>query len=1145
MAVAVTCLGCGKSLRVEESNIGRQAKCDQCGTTFTVSIALDGTAVPPPSPELLGPSEVAATTAAEPPPSGAAAAEAAAPMTFGHYVALRKLGAGAMGVVWLAHDPNLDRDVAIKVLPATKDEEYQRRFLREARLAAKLHHQNTVTVYDAGTQGDMAYIVMELVEGGTLDKAVSPDKPGQWPEVTRMIRDAALGLAAAHKLGLIHRDIKPENLMRAADGVTKVVDFGLARSELAQTRYTQQGMLLGTPVYMAPEVWLGEEADARSDLYSLVLSYYYLLTGRVPFDASTFAALGYQHRYEPLPDPRQAHPKLPDAVCRILLRGSAKEPDQRYPGAAELAAELDALLAAPQRSLIFGTPWEKLGGSSSAKPLSAKAATAKTKTMKPQPWAAGGRRSRPRRWKALALGAAGFCLLGVIFYVVTNHGLVKIEIADPAAKVAIKVDGDALAIDGLRKPLRIRAGVHDLEVTSSEFQTFTRSFTVKRGRMEVVRVTLAPRPRPLPPRRMASAVKPQPQPTPPVTRPKLAERKVVVEPPKTGPKPAEYKVAVQPPDAQLTATGKAVSITGEGAVRTVVVAEPDGQTKVLLSATKAGYKTVEQEMAPRPGESRNLVLALARLPAPPPKPKLEPAPKPKPAPEPPKEAGYDIAIETPESRFASSRKAMLPTVIIAEPDRQASAGETMAMRPAATTNNGRQSPGPGNGRPGGVAATGEIVVTFRDGAIQGVAKATNKTLWRFQDGSTLSDVRLFCWANQDSGIHRRFGPTFYFVSGSFLCCLDGGSGNMRWKSTLRPNADGQQFNALSQDKEEIVVEGNGVEARFDAATGKALARTERTPLPPPTQQRREVRKIVAGAQAAANSIGMPLTLIPAGEFLMGSGESAEQMVQFFNRNYGTNLKADFYKAEHPQHRVRITRPFYLGTYHVTRGQFRQFVAATGYQTDAEKGRKPGASGWNAETGKFEFNSRYSWRSTGFDQTDNHPVVNVSWIDAAAFCQWLSRKEGQTYRLPTEAEWEYACRAGTTTRYYSGDDPETLAQVGNVSDAAAKARLPNRQFSINASDGYVFTAPVGQFRPNAFGLYDMHGNACQWCADWYGAEYYAVSPGDDPHGPDSGNVRVIRGGSWYFAANVARCANRFRSAPESRNFFTGFRVARTP
>ena len=277
-------------------------------------------------------------------------------------------------------------------------------------------------------------------------------------------------------------------------------------------------------------------------------------------------------------------------------------------------------------------------------------------------------------------------------------------------------------------------------------------------------------------------------------------------------------------------------------------------------------------------------------------------------------------------------------------------------------------------------------------------------------------------------------------------------------------------------------------------------------------------------------VKLKMVLIPAGEFKMGSGESAEATAAFFNKTYGEDLlTADFFKDEHPQHRVRITKPFYLGTYHVTRGQFRQFVADTGYKTDAEKGEKPGAWGWDPDKKEFGFNEKYSWRNAGFEQTDEHPVVNVSWNDAVAFCQWLSKKESKTYRLPTEAEWEYACRAGTTTRYYSGDDPETLAKVGNVADATAKAKFPDWKYTIKASDGYVFTAPVGKFKPNAFGLYDMHGNAWQWCAGLVRRGILRRVPRDDPTGPDSGDDRVLRGGSWDVRPSDSRSAIRAGSA----------------
>jgi formylglycine-generating enzyme required for sulfatase activity len=297
-----------------------------------------------------------------------------------------------------------------------------------------------------------------------------------------------------------------------------------------------------------------------------------------------------------------------------------------------------------------------------------------------------------------------------------------------------------------------------------------------------------------------------------------------------------------------------------------------------------------------------------------------------------------------------------------------------------------------------------------------------------------------------------------------------------------------------------------------------------------------------------NSIGMKLTLVPSGEFMMGSKESAEETAAFFNdpSRVMLSMSADFFKHEHPLHRVRITRPFYLGSYHVTRGQFLQFVDKTGYQTDTQKKGEPGALGWNSEKKEFEFSKDYSWRNTGFKQTDEHPVVHISWNDAVAFCKWLNRKEGKTYRLPTEAEWEYACRAGTTTRYYSGDDPKTLVRAGNLADTS---------IILNSNKGFLFTTPVGSFRPNAFGLYDMHGNAWQWCADSYDENYYTKSPLEDPTGPSQASkrvdiesplqdpIRVLRGGSWHEPAAFCRSAHRSGSSPGStyRTFDLGFRV----
>jgi formylglycine-generating enzyme required for sulfatase activity len=278
-----------------------------------------------------------------------------------------------------------------------------------------------------------------------------------------------------------------------------------------------------------------------------------------------------------------------------------------------------------------------------------------------------------------------------------------------------------------------------------------------------------------------------------------------------------------------------------------------------------------------------------------------------------------------------------------------------------------------------------------------------------------------------------------------------------------------------------------------------------------------------------NSIGMKLILIPAGEFLMGSPD----------------LDKDAQSDEKPQHRVRITHPFYLGATEVTVGQFRRVVDKAGYRTGAETDGK-GGWGWNEAKGQFEQSPKYTWRSPGFAQTDEHPVVNVSWNDAVAYCKILNEDEGSAqadgYRLPTEAEWEYACRAGATARYQGGDDPETLAAVGNIADGTAKAKYPDWT-TITARDGYVYTAPVGRFQPNGFDLYDMHGNAWEWCSDGYLADYYRQSPVDDPPGPSGATGRVIRGGSWSSRPLSVRSAYRYGHALEGRSYLVGFRLAR--
>jgi len=307
-----------------------------------------------------------------------------------------------------------------------------------------------------------------------------------------------------------------------------------------------------------------------------------------------------------------------------------------------------------------------------------------------------------------------------------------------------------------------------------------------------------------------------------------------------------------------------------------------------------------------------------------------------------------------------------------------------------------------------------------------------------------------------------------------------------------------------------------IKAEREAREAKRGLWADKNPMSP-WEWRAKVKEV-------KNSLAMKLLYIPAGKFLMGSPVSEPGR-----------------ETQEVQHEVELTKGFYLGEHEVTVGQFKQFVLDTKYQTDGEKDGK-GAYGID-EAGKIQdFNPKFTWKSPGFEQGDDHPVVDVSWNDAKAFCQWLSKKEKKTYRLPTEAEWEYACRAGTKTAYANGDNPEGLAVIGNSADATARAKYPGWTIGIKAKDGHIFTAPVGQFKKNAFGLHDMHGNVWEWCEDWYDPRGYAAEKQIDPTGPVEGTVKVQRGGGWSSDSKRCRSASRVGRDPSAyRGCYLGFRV----
>src|SRR4051794_19205092 len=257
------------------------------------------------------------------------------------------VGTGGMSSVFRAHDRLLDRKVALKVLHEqySDDEEYVERFRREARAVAALSHPNIVTVIDRGEHDGRQFIVFEYVDGDNLKTVIQRSGPFPVPSALELTIQVARALSFAHQSGLVHRDVKPQNVLLNGDGRAKVTDFGIARSLDVQHGMTQTGTVLGTSDYIAPEQAQGQRVDEHTDVYSLGVVMYELLTSEVPFPGENFVAVAMRHINEPPPAIRDKRPDVPPRVEAAIQKAMAKDPADRFPTMAEFCQELEACLA--------------------------------------------------------------------------------------------------------------------------------------------------------------------------------------------------------------------------------------------------------------------------------------------------------------------------------------------------------------------------------------------------------------------------------------------------------------------------------------------------------------------------------------------------------------------------------------------------------------------------------------------------------------------------------------------------------------------------------------------------------------------------------------------------------------------------------
>jgi len=274
--------------------------------------------------------------------------------TLGQYQIIEQLGQGGMATVYKAYQPSLDRHVAVKILPAqlASDESFVARFIQEARSVAKLRHPNIVTVHDFGTEGDVLYIVMECVDGGTLRQFLG--KPVDLVTVERMIHQIGSALGYAHAQGIVHRDVKPGNVLLDKEGWLLLSDFGIAKALESQEGITKTGMGVGTPEYMAPEQAQGQAVDGRADIYALGVMLFELVTGQVPFKADTPLGIIMQKITAPLPSPRSLVPDLPEEVEQVIVKAMARDPQERYQTAEEMVNALWAAVSPGQARVARG-----------------------------------------------------------------------------------------------------------------------------------------------------------------------------------------------------------------------------------------------------------------------------------------------------------------------------------------------------------------------------------------------------------------------------------------------------------------------------------------------------------------------------------------------------------------------------------------------------------------------------------------------------------------------------------------------------------------------------------------------------------------------------------------------------------------------
>ena len=974
----------------------------------------------------------------------------------GKYEILGEIGRGGMATVYKARQINLDRIVALKVLPPqfTHDMEFVKRFQDEARNAARVTHPNLITIHDVGNEQNLYYISMEFLSGETLrDRIV---REGALPEsdIKRIIEPVASGLQVAHSKHLIHRDIKSSNIFLTEEGRPVLMDFGIAKALDSTQKMTQSGTVLGTPEYMSPEQARGDVSNARSDIYSLGIVMYEMATGRLPFQGDHPLSTLHMIATQPPTPPKGINTNVSEELQARILKCLEKEPGRRFQSATE----------------IFKGSVEIPDQAESSEPVTPKEETTAPPVIDEPPEVKGS-------------GFLGKAIIGVAALIVVVAAIIGIRMFGGGSDKA-PGGGGAIIQPQAQKTAKDGNKTSAQDLTSE----VTPQYSLK-----------LPPPKPtegeisdLQKQRIANLLHD-------------AGKQLT-----SGDLDGAYKTYGL---AQLVDSGNEQAHAGMQSIYDAYLKRADERYQ---SGDFAGYDRINAEACDKFPLMKvdNLHMRADRY---------------------FKDARYAVGSNDAINCYQLILKEKSNDQVA-----QARLKEATRLGMETSFNSGDYTRFESLGEQLIKYLPSEAVNLYnlwgdkyyvanrllsddkRDAVnmYQRALKLESTNGYATKQLELINyDLRKQYEALDDARAKLSLGilalkyypDDAYFIGEIVMPELKRGdsayqSGNYvkaqehyqrvldyhPSNSTARQKlgqADQAEKNRIAEERRKAE-ERKREEARIakvQELLSKAQKQISQGRLLIPSSDNaqetyEEILTLDANNSEAKQGLNLlktkaknkgPLTgqefiLIPGGSFQMGSndGESDEK----------------------PVHRVTVSS-FYMLSTEVTQRMWKEIMG----------------------------NNPSNWKG------DDLPVETVSWNDCQEFIRKLnSQYPGHNYRLPTEAEWEYACRAGTTTRFYSGDRDSDLDGVG--------------WYDGNSSSK---THPVGQKRLNSWGLYDMHGNVWEWCQDWKGD--YPSGSVTDPKGPSSGSYRVLRGGSWGNGPWYCRSAYRTGSNPDSRSYNLGFRL----